>query len=114
MNKHHTINYIEFSAPDLESIKEFYTAAFGWTFTDYGPDYVAFSDSSLDGGFSKGTPIADSGPLVILYSDNLEGSVETVEKCGGTIVKPIYSFPGGRRFHFADPAGNQLAIWSDK
>ena len=113
MNTHHAINYIEFSAPDLASIKEFYTAAFGWTFTDYGPDYIAFSDSSLDGGFAKGIPSENTGPLVILYSDDLEASVETVERCGGTIVQPTYPFPGGRRFHFADPAGNKLAIWSD-
>ncbi|MBU2103870.1 VOC family protein [Patescibacteria group bacterium] len=114
MNKHHAINYIEFPATDLPAIKEFYGKAFGWTFTDYGPEYVAFSDGVLDGGFTKGSAIQEGGPLVILYSENLETSVETVTACGATIIKHIYSFPGGRRFHFLDPAGNHLSIWSDR
>lgn len=113
MNSHHRINYVEFSATDLEAIKKFYGAAFGWTFTDYGPDYIAFNDGGLDGGFAKGDA-AGMNPLVILYSERLEESKEIVEKNGGKIVKDIYSFPGGRRFHFSDPAGNELAIWSDK
>jgi len=114
MTKRNTINYVEFLAEDLETIKDFYTKAFGWTFTDYGPNYTAFNDGVLDGGFEKGSYLGEGGPLVILFSDNLEASVETVVNCGGTIAKEIYSFPGGRRFHFKDPAGNQLAIWSDK
>ena len=114
MSNHHQINYIEFSASDLVEIKAFYTAAFGWTFTDYGPEYTAFNDGTLDGGFAKSTSPADTGPLVILYSDNLEDSLTTVKDCGGNISKPIFEFPGGRRFHFLDPAGNELAIWSDK
>lgn len=114
MNKHHTLNYIEFPAADLPAVKEFYVKAFGWEFTDYGPEYVAFSDGVLEGGFTKGTVSGETGPLVILYSDNLEASVRTVEGAGGMIAKPIYSFPGGRRFHFIDPGGNHLAIWSDK
>ena len=114
MPKNHTINYIEFAAEDLESIKEFYGAAFGWTFTDYGPGYAAFSDGSLDGGFMKGTPKGEGDALVILFSENLESSLDRIKECGGTIAKEIYSFPGGRRFHFLDPAGNQLAVWSEK
>lgn len=114
MGKHHQINYIEFSANALTKIKTFYTEAFGWTFTDYGPDYIAFNDGSLDGGFARNTPSADTGPLVILYSDNLEDSLKTVTNCGGSISKPIFDFPGGRRFHFLDPEGNELAVWSDK
>jgi len=114
MNKHHSINYIEFPAADLSAIKEFYSKAFGWTFTDYGPEYIAFNDGVLDGGFTKGSVIQEGGPLVILYSENLEASVEAVTACGGTIFKQIYSFPGGRRFHFLDPAGNHLAVWSDR
>lgn len=113
MNTNNRINYLEFAADDLLSVKEFYKSAFGWTFTDYGPDYAAFNDGALDGGFAKGTPAA-GGPLVILYSNNLEASAEIVAKCGGAIVKEIYSFPGGRRFHFKDPAGNELAVWSEK
>jgi predicted enzyme related to lactoylglutathione lyase len=112
MNAHHRINYVEFSAEDLAVIKDFYTTAFGWQFTDYGPDYVAFSDGSLDGGFERGSSLGKKGALVILYSDDLEKTLETVEKAGGTIVKPIFAFPGGKRFHFADPAGNELAVWS--
>ena len=112
--KHHKINYIEFPANDLEEVKAFYTKAFGWKFTNYGPEYAAFTDGVIDGGFTAGKVATSSGPLVILYSDNLEKSVKTVEESGGKILKPIYSFPGGRRFHLADPAGNELAIWSDK
>lgn len=114
MHKHHSINYIEFSAKDLDATKDFYDKAFGWKFTDYGPSYTAFDDGVLDGGFTNGEGSGTTGPLVILYSNDLESSVKTVTNCGGAITKPIYSFPGGRRFHFTDPAGNQLAIWSDK
>jgi hypothetical protein len=114
MNKHHRINYIEFQAKELEAVKKFYTATFGWQFTDYGPDYVAFNDGSLDGGFRRSETKGGSGALVILYSDNLETSLEDVKANGGSIIKPIFSFPGGRRFHFADPSGNELAVWSDK
>lgn len=108
------INYIEFKANDLAKIKEFYGQAFGWTFTDYGPDYIAFSDSGLDGGFEHTEKEISNGVLVVLYHENLEGIQEKVLESGGTIVKEIFSFPGGRRFHFTDPSGNELAIWSDK
>lgn len=113
MSKHHTINYIEFPASNLAIVRKFYEAAFGWTFTEYGPEYVAFNDGNIDGGFTEGAVAEASGPLVILYSDDLEASLDTVVAAGGMIVKPIYEFPGGKRFHFADPAGNVLAIWSD-
>ncbi len=109
----HTINYVEFGATDLSAIKAFYSKAFGWTFTDYGPDYVAFANSGLEGGFT--TQAKPGGnPLVILYSDALEKTKDGVIAAGGKIVKDIYTFPGGRRFHFADPSGNELAVWSDK
>jgi hypothetical protein len=114
MNTHNAINYIEFTADDLPAVKDFYTKAFGWKFIDYGPEYAAFNDGTLDGGFSKGALASAGGPLVILYSDALEDSLKTVVECGGRIIKEIYPFPGGRRFHFADPAGNELAVWSDK
>lgn len=114
MNRHHAINYIEFPADDLATAKAFYGKAFGWTFTDYGPEYVAFTDGSLEGGFTNGIVSAEAGPLVILYSEALERSLEHVEECGGKIVRPIYAFPGGRRFHFQDPAGNHLAVWSER
>lgn len=114
MAAHHRINYIEFSAPNLEVIKTFYSKTFGWTFTDYGPEYAAFNDGTLDGGFSKGPSPKSLGAIVILYSENLENSLSIVKKYGGAIVKEIYKFPGGRRFHFTDPAGNELAVWSQE
>lgn len=113
MHTHHRINYIEFQATDLAAVKRFYAQAFGWTFTDYGPDYTAFNDGSLEGGFARGDKTGGM-PLAILYSSDLEASVQTIEQNGGKITEPIYAFPGGRRFHFADPAGNELAVWSDK
>ena len=114
MNNHHRINYVELQATDFEAIKTFYSTVFGWKFTDFGPDYTAFNDGTMDGGFAKGEVRAKESPLIILYSDELEASLDAVEKNGGAIVKPIFSFPGGRRFHFTDPAGNELAIWSEK
>ena len=112
--KDNHINYVEFLAKDLEEVKRFYQKAFGWTFTDYGPEYTAFSGSGLEGGFAKSDNKVVNGALVILYHGNLEESQQNVEKSGGSITKSIFSFPGGRRFHFADPAGNELAVWSDK
>lgn len=112
MNIHHKISYIEMAANDLAAVKKFYSDAFGWTFTDYGSEYTAFTDGSLDGGFAKG-PAAAGGPLVILYSEDLEKTEVAIQDAGGRIEKPIFDFPGGRRFHFSDPAGNQLAVWSD-
>jgi len=113
MNTHHRINYIELQAEDLEAVKDFYSRVFGWKFMDYGPEYVAFNDGVLDGGFAKGEKRGGGSPLVILYSENLEASLKAIEEAGGAIVQPIYSFPGGRRFHFTDPAGNELAVWSE-
>lgn len=113
MKKHHYLDYLEFTATDLSKTKKFYHQAFGWKFTDYGPEYCAFTDGDFEGGFALGE-VKKGGPLVILYSNNLEKSLETVEKFGGTIVKPIFEFPGGKRFHFLDPNGNELAIWGDK
>ena len=108
------INYIEFKANDLEKIKDFYSATFGWSFTDYGPAYVAFSDSGLEGGFEKTEEKIINGALIVLYHENLGQIKDREKQAGGTIVKDIFSFPGGRRFHFTDPSGNELAIWSDK
>lgn len=108
------INYVEFKAQDLEAVKKFYSSAFGWKFTDYGPTYTAFNESGLEGGFEKSDQPIVNGALVVLYHSELEKVLETVKANGGTIVKDIFSFPGGRRFHFSDPAGNELAIWSDK
>ncbi|WP_316812261.1 VOC family protein [Pedobacter heparinus] len=108
------INYLEFQASDLGTIKQFYQNAFGWKFTDYGPEYIAFSESGLDGGFFKSDAEVKTGVLVILYHDNLAQIQKKIIEAGGKISKDIYSFPGGRRFQFLDPAGNELAVWSDK
>ncbi len=112
--KNNHINYIEFKAKDLEKIKEFYTKMFNWTFTDYGPTYIAFSDSGLEGGFEKTEDDIINGILVVLYHQNLDKIKNKIKNIGGTISKDIFSFPGGRRFHFIDPSGNELAVWSDK
>lgn len=108
------INYIELRAKDLEAVKDFYAKSFGWTFTDYGPDYVAFSHSGLDGGFEKSDEEIINGALVVLYHEDLEATKEKVVSANGKISRDIFSFPGGRRFHFLDPSGNELAVWSDK
>ena len=107
------IDYIEFAATDIGATKRFYSACFGWKFTDYGPDYVSFEDGRLAGGFDKTTSAVKTSTLVVLYSSELEKTRSTVLQHGGTIVKEIYSFPGGRRFHFIDPNGNELAVWSE-
>jgi len=113
--KHHDdrIDYIELPATDIPATKAFYGVVFGWKFTDYGPDYVAFADGHLEGGFTKVASNRAGGPLVILYSSALEKTQAKVEGKGGKIAKPIFSFPGGRRFHFLDPNGNELAVWSE-
>ncbi len=117
MIQHEKINYVEFPASDIEATKAFFVAAFGWAFVDYGPDYTAFSDQGLNGGFfkSKLSASTDRGSaLIVLYSESLEKTLEKIASAGGKIVKPIFSFPGGRRFHFAEPSANELAVWSDK
>ncbi len=108
------IQYVEFAVGDVPAAKRFYGEAFGWTFQDYGPTYASFSNAAVDGGFNGETPEQVGRPLIILYAANLEDAQRRVERAGGHIVKPIFSFPGGRRFHFTDPAGNELAIWSDR
>ena len=108
------INYVEFKAKDLESIKTFYSATFGWDFTDYGPTYVAFSESGLEGGFELTEEEIVNGALVVLYYSKLEHIKNKIIECGGTISMDIFSFPGGRRFHFLDPSKNELAVWSDQ
>jgi predicted enzyme related to lactoylglutathione lyase len=112
--KDRRIDYIELPTVDLIEAKRFYREVFGWKFVDYGPEYTSFNDGRLDGGFRKESIIQRGGPLIIIYSINLELIKDKVKSAGGTIVKDIFEFPGGRRFHFADPSGNELAIWSDK
>ena len=110
------INYIEMPSRDLEATKRFFGDAFGWSFVDYGPEYVAIENAGLDGGFFKSEQVAttDNGSvLVVLYSRDLEATLEKVQLFSGTIVRDIFSFPGGRRFHFSDPNGSEYAIWSE-
>jgi predicted enzyme related to lactoylglutathione lyase len=108
------VDYIEFTATDIERTKQFYSEVFGWEFTDYGPDYSSFSDGRLAGGFTVAAEVSAGGPLVVLYSTNLEEIATRIRDNGGQIVREIFEFPGGRRFHFTDPSGNELAVWSDR
>lgn len=106
------IDYVEFGVADIARAKAFYGAAFGWTFTDYGPEYCEFNDGRLKGGFTTLSPVNPGGALIVLYGDDLPGLVSRVERAGGKIAKPTYDFPGGQRFHFVDPDGYELAVWS--
>lgn len=112
--KNNHINYVEFKANDLEKTKQFYTKAFAWAFTDYGPTYSSFSESGLAGGFEQTDCGIVNGALLVLYHKDLDFIKNKTIEAGGKITKDIFSFPGGRRFHFTDPDGNELAVWSDK
>jgi len=116
MKRHHAINYVEFPARDVASTKKFFTEVFGWEFIDYGPEYNAFSGQGIDGGFylaDLAASTASGSALIVLYSENLSDTLARVEAAAGRVVRPIFSFPGGRRFHFTEPSGNELAVWSD-
>ncbi len=106
------IDYIEMNVADVERSKAFYGKAFGWTFKDYGPTYCEFADGRLTGGFTSDSRPTPGGPLVIMYADDLAGAQSRVEAAGGRISKAIFDFPGGQRFHFLDPDGYELAVWS--
>ena len=108
------IDYVELHAADIGAIKTFYSAVFGWKFEDYGPDYTSFQDGRLSGGFTKDAPVRPANPLVVIYATRLEDTEAKIKQAGGKIVKKAYPFPGGRRFHFSDPSGNELAVWTDK
>ena len=108
------IDYIELPCENTAQLKAFYGEAFGWSFVDYGDAYCSFNDGRMDGGFLAGAPSVEGGALIVLYAEDLEGAQVEVESAGGTVVAPIFSFPGGRRFEFTDPAGNRLAVWSDR
>ncbi|WP_309605764.1 VOC family protein [Phenylobacterium sp.] len=107
------IDYVELPGVDLPATKGFYARAFGWTFTDYGPSYTAFDNGGLDGGFNADPEDRAAAPLVILFATDLEAMEARVKAAGGSVTRPIYSFPGGRRFHFRDPSGNELAVFSE-
>jgi len=108
------IDYVEFASGDLAKSKGFFAKAFGWDFQDYGPTYAAMTNAGIDGGIQSDPAEASAAPLVILKADNLDAAVKAVTAAGGEIVKPIFAFPGGRRFHFREPGGNELAVWSEK
>ena len=117
MKLHEKLNYVELPARDLEATKHFFNDVFGWTFEDFGPDYCAFSDQGLDGGFYRSelySSTLSGAALLVFFSDDLEATRARVEQAGGRIEKPIFEFPGGRRFHFSEPSGNEFAVWSDK
>lgn len=117
MSIHHKINYIEIPVKDIRITKAFFTAVFGWEFTDYGQEYTAFTGAGIDGGmFSAQKCVStDNGSvLVVLYSEDLAATQAEIKAHGGKIVQDVFSFPGGHRFHFCDPCGNEYAVWSDK
>ena len=116
MQVHEKINYVEYPARDLAATKRFFNEALGWEFTDYGPGYASFSGQGLDGGFYQSELAArtsDGSALIVFYSSDLEGTLSKVVAAGGVVVKDIFPFPGGRRFHFTEPSGNEFAVWSD-
>lgn len=117
MNKHEKINYLEFPAKNIEATKTFFTQVFGWSFIDYGPEYTAFTNEGVDGGFFQSdlySSTENGSALTVFYSNNLERTQANIESANGSIIKPIFSFPGGRRFHFSDPNGNEFAVWSEQ
>ncbi|NNL15192.1 MAG: VOC family protein [Flavobacteriaceae bacterium] len=111
--KNNHIDYIEFKTNDLELTKDFYNMAFGWTFKDYGTTYASFKESGIEGGFETTEEPIKNSVLIVLYHDNINSIKDKIIEVGGKISKEIFSFPGGRRFHFLDPSGNELAIWTD-
>ena len=116
MNEHNKLNYVEFPCSSIGKTKAFFEQAFGWSFVDYGPEYTSFSNQGLDGGFFKSdlSATTDAGSaLLVFYSARLEETLAKVQSAGGLIAKPIFSFPGGRRFHFTEPSGNEFAVWSE-
>jgi len=107
------IDYVELAVTDIAAAKAFYSAVFEWSFTDYGPEYTSFHDGRLGGGLRQADQVERGGALVVLYARDLEGIEKEVKRNGGLIVRDTFEFPGGRRFHFTDPSGNELAVWSD-
>ncbi|MFW3169979.1 VOC family protein [Geodermatophilus sp. CPCC 206100] len=118
-HRHHGIDYLELTVTDLDRAKRFYGEAFGWQFTDHGPGYAGIRDAPEEsapevGGLRLHREVRPGGPLVLLFSSDLDGSVAAVTRAGGAVVNGPYAFPGGRRFHFTDPSGNELGVWSEQ
>lgn len=117
MSEHEKLDYVEYPAANLEATQAFFNAVFGWKFEQFGPDYCAFAKQGLDGGFYRSelySSTRNGSALLVFYSADLEATLAKVEQAGGRIEKPIFPFPGGRRFHFCEPSGNEFAVWSDK
>lgn len=113
MSAENRIDYVEIPVTDLKRTREFFSSLFGWSFQEWGDDYISFNDGRLDGGFRRSTkPAPTTGVLLVFYSEDLERDVDRVKDLGATISQDIFSFPGGRRFHFVDPVGTEYAIWS--
>ncbi len=116
MKQHEKINYVELPANNMQATKAFFENVFGWSFTDYGPDYIAFDNQGLEGGFFKSdlhSSTENGAALIVFYSERLEETRKKIEQADGKIIQAIFEFPGGRRFHFSDPNGNEFAVWSD-
>jgi hypothetical protein len=116
MGEHNKISYIEFPAKDIKKTKRFFSTVFEWSFTDFGPDYTVIEGSAVNGGFyrsEQASSVAPGGALIVIFCESLKEAQRKIEQAGGSIVKPTFAFPGGHRFHFTDPNGNEYAVWSD-
>lgn len=116
MSQHLKIDYLEYPAKDIPATKAFFMEVFAWQFTDFGPEYTAFSNAGIKGGFYRSdscSTTGDGAALAVFYSQELEETEQQIKTAGGQIIKPTFSFPGGRRFHFTDPNGNEFAVWSE-
>lgn len=115
-NKHEKINYVEFPAKNITATKAFFEKALGWSFQDFGPEYTAFSNEGVNGGFFKANSAskqATGGALIVFFSENIESTKAKVERAGGIITQDVFEFPGGKRFHFEEPSGNEFAVWAE-
>jgi uncharacterized protein len=113
MRAENRIDYVEIPVTDLQQAREFFTALFGWSFQQWGDDYMSFNDGRLDGGFRRvAEPVTSTGVLIVFVSTDIERDFDRVQELGATISEPVFPFPGGRRFHFVDPTGTEYAIWS--
>ncbi|MGC9461541.1 VOC family protein [Vibrio genomosp. F10] len=116
MQQHEKLNYIELPAHDLNATKSFFSSTFRWEFVDFGPDYIAFNNQGLDGGFFRSDACNETkkgGALIVFYSENIQETLHKVTENGGKIIQDIFEFPGGCRFHFTEPSGNEFAVWSE-
>ena len=117
MPRHHKIDYVEFPCCDFQRTKDFFSTVFGWTYVDYSPEYAAIQNAGIEGGFYASDACSrttQGAMIVIFYSTDLEATQHSIVNAGGTIIEETFSFPGGRRFHFTEPSGNEFAVWSDK